>query len=1091
MNAKSLHYCRLLRAGFTVMAMASLALAPIARATEQLTNWSFSTPGGAGWLNETFGTWAPFAIDGQVYLYRSYPGTPVKILWQVLDISNVGGASVTASVVLKRDQSFFEPGAAISTKVYLEYLDGSITKEELLLSPDNYEVPIDEVGKLFTSAPFTLPAGATITGFNVYRTWGGPFYALEFSLDLQPAAPPSPVIGVTNGETALTSGGDPVWLGQNLVGVPAPAPVIFTVTNTGTGPLSLADVIVSGADAGDFEVTQPAVNSVLPQENTTFSVTFTPRAAGNRQATLLISSNDTPHSPFNINLSGEGMTPWVNLSSPPVNANFAGGVAIPLEATVETWGASISKVEFYAGETLIGEGLRGGLYGDWRYTDGSQVSVRANENGNTVVDYSPPSPEDMYFFEGQNTPAAPLQFFGTLATYMSSGNGGVDFNFGANNTLDTSIFGMVLGEPRTLTGGVCLNPKFNLSWPNASVGPHILTVRAYYGTDLYVTSDPVTIDVVATPVIVVKQPSDTILTSGTSTIDFGASIIGVGVPVTFTLENAGLATLENIVITKDETYYAGDFVVTPALIDPIAANGSTTFTVTLTPSAACTLDTVLHIASNDTTQTPFNINLTGVGMELPSLSVTDPLEAATFTSGATIPLVAKVANSGAGVTSVEFYDNATTLIGEGQRESSVYGRWYFPDGSSLGVSSDGTRLGYTPPFSSGEQMYMIGGTLTTTPLAFTGTFTHFPGPSEGAISIVFTLDANNILQAAISGDSPLGTRTLTGGICDTPKYSLSWPDAAAGSHAITARSYYGPGLYVNSAPVNITVEAPVTAIVINGDFETGALAPWPVSGLITADAAHSGQYGLELNSQGQPTFASQDIQTRLTADTLYKFTAWINIIQFGEMQYFAPFLSVNAGTSSVSASATNDLGLGWQKLEVTRSFTAAELQDTVTLFVGGPGQLRIDDISGEVAAVVPTGYAAWVLANFSAPEQSQGLAAPTADPEGRGVSNQLRYALGLTPRNPQLSLLPRYAKSSVNPAKSALEFDIPAPPPTGVEYFFGISSDLQTWTETALGSLTPEYDQTTGGRRFIRVVAPDPAPGQTRRFMTLVVRKNP
>jgi hypothetical protein len=475
------------------------------------------------------------------------------------------------------------------------------------------------------------------------------------------------------------------------------------------------------------------------------------------------------------------------------------------------------------------------------------------------------------------------------------------------------------------------------------------------------------------------------------------------------------------------------------------------------------------------------------------VAINSPTEGALFSSSVSIPLVATVNTSWANITKVDFYDDTNTLIGTGQ--PSLEGAWLFPDGENFQLLTVTSGQGMMDYYDNLHQhMYNFVGSLES-PLSLFGTLTDTWSEMTAPGGMTFSVGPNNTLDAQLYGMVLYGQSvTLTGGtnFAASQQFTFSWAHAGSGPHVLTARAHYGTGRIVTSAPLNITVEA-APEIVINGGFETGALAPWPNSGLvppvITAAAAHSGQYGLELTSTFPPAFALQDIQTRLTADTLYSFTAWINIMQVvdvGQMAYYVPHLHINAGPSSVVAYATNALGLGWQKLEVSRSFTAAELQDTVTLGVGGCGQLRIDDISAAAAAA--TGYAAWALANFSQPEQAQGLADPAADPDGRGVPNLLRYGLGLMPRTPQLAMLPRLVQSSGTPGELAFEFDIPAPPPADVAYFLGVSSDLQRWDETALAGLTPEFDQTTGGRRLIRVVAPDPAPGQSRVFMTLIVR---
>ena len=188
----------------------------------------------------------------------------------------------------------------------------------------------------------------------------------------------APLIGVENGGTVLTSGGASIDLGQSVVDVAAPAPVTFTVKNTGTGPLNLTGVTVEGANAGDFVVTPPAVSSVPAQQSTTFTVTFTPAAAGTRLATLKIASDDTPNSPFSIGLTGNGlepaMTPTVTLTSPANGTTFPNGAAIPLAASVVTNDASIGGVTFYDGTTPIGAGQIG-LNATWTFPDYGTLAI--------------------------------------------------------------------------------------------------------------------------------------------------------------------------------------------------------------------------------------------------------------------------------------------------------------------------------------------------------------------------------------------------------------------------------------------------------------------------------------------------------------------------------------------------------------------------------------------------------------------------------------------------------------------------------------------------------------------------------------------
>lgn len=85
----------------------------------------------------------------------------------------------------------------------------------------------------------------------------------------------------------------------------------FTITNVGTGSLTLGTVGVSGGNSGDFTITQPGSTTLAPSATTTFTVTFDPSATGSRTTTLSFSNNDSDENPFNFTLNGTGATPPV------------------------------------------------------------------------------------------------------------------------------------------------------------------------------------------------------------------------------------------------------------------------------------------------------------------------------------------------------------------------------------------------------------------------------------------------------------------------------------------------------------------------------------------------------------------------------------------------------------------------------------------------------------------------------------------------------------------------------------------------------------------------------------------------------------
>jgi len=105
----------------------------------------------------------------------------------------------------------------------------------------------------------------------------------------------------------LTDGAATVDFGRGLLGTSRS--LTFVIRNAGEFVLTGLSISITGPQAGDFVVTTAPTAPVPPGVSTTFTVRFAPGALGLRTATLQILSNDSDESPFDIRLSGEGLTP--------------------------------------------------------------------------------------------------------------------------------------------------------------------------------------------------------------------------------------------------------------------------------------------------------------------------------------------------------------------------------------------------------------------------------------------------------------------------------------------------------------------------------------------------------------------------------------------------------------------------------------------------------------------------------------------------------------------------------------------------------------------------------------------------------------
>jgi hypothetical protein len=119
---------------------------------------------------------------------------------------------------------------------------------------------------------------------------------------------------------------------------------------------------------------------------------------------------------------------------------------------------------------------------------------------------------------------------------------------------------------------------------------------------------------VTAPEIAVEQPLGTDIVDGVGSRNFGSVLVGTNTSLIFTIRNVGGANLTGLGITIDGAN-ANQFSVTANPTAPVAPGGSTTFTVRFAPTSTGLKTAALHIANNDSNENPFDITLTGTGVD--------------------------------------------------------------------------------------------------------------------------------------------------------------------------------------------------------------------------------------------------------------------------------------------------------------------------------------------------------------------------------------------------------------------------------------------------------------------------------------------
>jgi subtilisin family serine protease len=111
--------------------------------------------------------------------------------------------------------------------------------------------------------------------------------------------PDTPAVAVMDAGVPVPHNSGQVAFGTTMVG--APLSRVFTVSNVGTGLLTLQEPITLPAG---FSATGFGQTSLLPSQSTTFTVTMNAANAGSFSGSLSFANNDTGKSPYSFAVSG-------------------------------------------------------------------------------------------------------------------------------------------------------------------------------------------------------------------------------------------------------------------------------------------------------------------------------------------------------------------------------------------------------------------------------------------------------------------------------------------------------------------------------------------------------------------------------------------------------------------------------------------------------------------------------------------------------------------------------------------------------------------------------------------------------------------
>src|SRR5205823_4019149 len=113
----------------------------------------------------------------------------------------------------------------------------------------------------------------------------------------------------------------------------------LTVTNHGSGTVTINKIYVGGFDPGDFGETNSCGSTLAANASCTISATFTPTAKGLRKAGLAISSSD-PASPDAVPLTGTGTVVSLSTKKLLFGDQHVGTTSVPQKVTLTNVGGT-------------------------------------------------------------------------------------------------------------------------------------------------------------------------------------------------------------------------------------------------------------------------------------------------------------------------------------------------------------------------------------------------------------------------------------------------------------------------------------------------------------------------------------------------------------------------------------------------------------------------------------------------------------------------------------------------------------------------------------------------------------------------------
>jgi hypothetical protein len=565
-----------------------------------------------------------------------------------------------------------------------------------------------------------------------------------------------------------------------------------------------------------------------------------------------------------ISLAAPGIPPTVALTSPANGASFNTANTIALAADAADSDGTVTKVEFFAGATKLGEDMESPYTFDWSGMNSGAYALTAratDSTGNTVTSAA----IDITVVNPNNLPP--------IVALTAPADGSIITTNSATLTATASDTGGSITKVEFFTGATKLGEDttspYSFNWTNVSGGAYILTAVATDNDGATTTSAPVNVSF-AVPVVstaIAKGAAWKYLDNGSnqgtawkesafndSAWASGAGPLGGGDTHIVTNVNLGPASPDRFITTYLRRTFniTGASAVQSLLLNIMRDDGVVVYIngtevarqnmpagavnhLTNAASIISGADETTYFPSNITTLPTLNEGANVIAVELhqrdgassdlgfdlemivtalpgnpPTVVLTSPTNGASFTAPAIIPLVADASDSDSNgsIAKVEFFQGATKL---GEDLNAPY------EFNWTGVAQGNYTLTARATDNLGVTTTSAGVTITVNPPDTLPPVVSLTSPAGGATFLApatIQLAANASDSDGIAKVEFFHGANKIGEDINEP-YELTWSNVAAGSYTLTARATDTLTASTVSAPVAITVspnQAPTVSL---------------------------------------------------------------------------------------------------------------------------------------------------------------------------------------------------------------------------------------------------------------------------------------